>query len=176
MLPCPGYCKQCCNELFVSFHSNPKESQCQRMHWGTRVSFISGFLGVYAQKWDCWFIRQDQLDLLAIQMILKSLLQHHSSKASILQISVFFTVQLSHPYMTTGKTIALTRWTFVKTAWSLSRQFYHPIFALTFKSLSCNKACHAVFHISLNPFHFDKCIIILACMSSQQTTGFQLPG
>ena len=55
----------------------------------------------------------DWLDLLAVQGNLKSLLQHHNSKASILWHSAFFTVQLSHPYMTTGKTIALTRWTFV---------------------------------------------------------------
>ena len=55
----------------------------------------------------------DWLDLLAVQGTLKSLLQHHSSKASILRFSAFFTVQLSHPYMTTGKTIALTRWAFV---------------------------------------------------------------
>ena len=61
----------------------------------------------------------DWLDLLAVQGILESLLQHHSSKASILQHSVFFTVQLSHPYMTTGKTIALTRWTFVGKVMSL---------------------------------------------------------
>ena len=57
--------------------------------------------------------RMDWLDLLAVQGTLKSLLQHHSSKASILQRSAFFTVQLSHPHMTTAKTIALTRWTFV---------------------------------------------------------------
>ena len=57
--------------------------------------------------------RMDWLDLLAVQGTLKSLLQHHSSKASILQRSAFFTVQLSHPYKTTGKTIALTRQTFV---------------------------------------------------------------
>ena len=57
--------------------------------------------------------RMDWLDLLAVQGTLKSLLQHHSSKASILRCSAFFIVQLSHPYMTTGKTIALTRWTFV---------------------------------------------------------------
>ena len=57
--------------------------------------------------------RMDWLDLLAVQGTLKSLLQHHSSKASILQCSAFFTVQLSHLYMTTGKTIALTRQTFV---------------------------------------------------------------
>ena len=55
----------------------------------------------------------DWLDLLAVQRTLKSLLQHHSPKASILQRSAFFIVQLSHPYMTTGKTIALTTWTFV---------------------------------------------------------------
>ena len=57
--------------------------------------------------------RIDWLDLLAVQGTLKSLLQHHSSKSSILQHSAFFIVQLSHPYMTAGKTIALTRWTFV---------------------------------------------------------------
>ena len=57
--------------------------------------------------------RTDLLDLLAVQGTLKSLLQHHNSKASILQCSTFFIVQLSHPYMTTVKTIALTRWTFV---------------------------------------------------------------
>ena len=55
----------------------------------------------------------DWCELLAVQGTLKSLLQHHSSKASILQHSAFFIIQLSHPYMTTGKTIALTRWTFV---------------------------------------------------------------
>ena len=63
--------------------------------------------------------RMDWLDPLAVQGTLKNLLQHHSSKASILQCSVFFTVQLSHPYMTTGKTIALTRWTFVGKVMSL---------------------------------------------------------
>ena len=63
--------------------------------------------------------RMDWLDLLAVQGTLKSLLQHHSSKASILQHSAFFIVQLSHPYMTTGKTIAKTRWTFVGKVMSL---------------------------------------------------------
>ena len=63
--------------------------------------------------------RIDWLDFLAVQGTLKSLLQHHSSKASILQHSAFFVVQLSHPYMTTGKTIALTRWTFVGKVMSL---------------------------------------------------------
>ena len=59
------------------------------------------------------FFRMDWLDLLAVQGTIKSLFQHHSSKASIHWCSAFFIVQLSHPYMTTGKTIALTRWTFV---------------------------------------------------------------
>ena len=63
--------------------------------------------------------RMDWLDLLAVQGTLKSLLQHHSSKALIIQCSAFFTVQLSHPYMTTGKTIALTRQTFVDKVMSL---------------------------------------------------------
>ena len=63
--------------------------------------------------------RMDWLDLLAVQGTLKTLLQHHTSKASILWCSVFFIVQLSHPYMTTGKTIALTRWTFVGKVMSL---------------------------------------------------------
>ena len=63
--------------------------------------------------------RTDWLDLFAVQGTLKSLLQHHSSKASILWHSAFFTVQLSHPFMTTGKTIALTRWTFVGKVMSL---------------------------------------------------------
>ena len=63
--------------------------------------------------------RLDWLDLLAVQGILKSLLQHHTSKASILRCSAFFTVQISHPYMTTGKTITLTRWTFVGKVMSL---------------------------------------------------------
>ena len=63
--------------------------------------------------------RRDWVGLLAVQGTLKNLLQHHSSKASILQCSAFFIVQLLHPYMTTGKTIALTRWTFVSKVMSL---------------------------------------------------------
>ena len=65
------------------------------------------------------YFRMDWLYLLAVKGTLNSLLQHHSSKASILQCSAFFTVQMSHPYMTTGKTIALTRWTFVGKVMSL---------------------------------------------------------
>ena len=74
---------------------------------------VSASASVLPMSIQDWFpFRMDWLDLLAVQGTLKSLLQHHSSEASILQYSASFIVQLSHPYMTTGKTIALTRWTF----------------------------------------------------------------
>ena len=76
------------------------------------ISHSNEYLGLIS-------FRMDWLDLLAVQGTLKGLLQHHSSKASILRRSAFFIVQLSHPYMTTGKTIALTRWTFVGKVMSL---------------------------------------------------------
>ena len=80
----------------------------------------------------------DWLDLLAVQGALKSLLQHHSSKASGLRRSAFFIVQLSHPYMTTGKTMALTRWTFVGQVMSL----LFNMLPATAKSLqSCPTQC-----------------------------------
>ena len=78
----------------------------------------------------------DWLDLLAVQGTLKSLLQHHSSKASIIWHSGFFTVQLSHPYMTTGKTIALTRWTFVGKVMSL---FFNMLSSLVITFLPRSK-------------------------------------
>ena len=80
--------------------------------------------------------RMDWLDLLAVQGTLKSLLQHHSSKASSLRHSAFFTVQLSHPYMTTGKTIALTRWTFVGKVMS---QLFNMLSRLVITFLSRSK-------------------------------------
>ena len=79
--------------------------------------------------------RMDWLDLLAVQGTLKSLLQHHSSKASILWRSAFFIVQLSHPYMTTGKTIALTRQTFVGKVMSLLFIFFSFIYLFYFTIL-----------------------------------------
>ena len=82
--------------------------------------------------------RMDWLDLLAVQGTLKSLLQHHSSKASILWHSAFFIVQLSHPYMTTGKTIALTRWTFVGKVMSL---LFNMLSKLVITLLSRSKHC-----------------------------------
>ena len=75
-------------------------------YWGFSISPSNEHSGLIS-------FRMDWVDLLAVQGTLKSLLQHHSSKASIFQFSAFFTVQLSHPYMTTGKTIALTGQTFV---------------------------------------------------------------
>ena len=93
------------------------ESTC-RMRWSNywifsfSISSSNEHSGLISFRMDC-------LDLLAVQGTLKSLLQHHSSKASILQRSAFFTVQLSHSYMTTGKTIALTRRTFVGNVISL---------------------------------------------------------
>ena len=80
--------------------------------------------------------RMDWLDLLAAQGILKSLLQHRNSKASILQCSAFFTVQISHPYMTTGKTIALTTWTFVDKVMSL---LYNMLYRLVIAFLPRSK-------------------------------------
>ena len=88
-----------------------------RMRWSKYCS--SSFSIIPSKKHPGMIsFRMDWLDLLAVQGTLKSLLQHHSSKASILRRSDFFTVQLSHPYMTTGKTIALTRWTFFGKVWS----------------------------------------------------------
>ena len=81
-------------------------------YWSFSVSLFSEYSRLISFRISCF-------DLLAVQGTLKSLLQHHSSKASILQCSAFFMIQLSHPYMTTGKTIALTRWTFVDKVMSL---------------------------------------------------------
>ena len=75
-------------------------------YWSFNISASNEYSGLIS-------FRMDWLDLLTVQGTLKSLLQHYSSKASIIQHSAFFIVRLSHPYMTTGKTIALTRWTFV---------------------------------------------------------------
>ena len=89
-----------------------------RMRWPKYWSF-SFNISPYNEHPRLISFRMDWLDLLAVQGTLKSLLQHHSSKASILHHSAFLIVQLSHPYMTTGKTIALTRWTFIDKVMSL---------------------------------------------------------
>ena len=88
-----------------------------RMRWPNYWSF--SFSISPSNEHPGLIFRMDWLDLLAVQGTLKSIFQHHSSKASILWRSAFFTVQLSHPYMTTGKSIALTRWTFIGKVMSL---------------------------------------------------------
>ena len=88
----------------------------KRWDFGFNISPSNEYSGLIS-------FRMDWLDLLAVQGTLKSLLQHHSSKASILWRSAFFMVQLSHPYMATGKTIALTRWTFVSKVIAISLLF-----------------------------------------------------
>ena len=97
--------------VFLSIRAFSNESVLH-IRWPKHWSFSSSIspLNEYS---GLIFFRKDWLDLLAVQGTLKSLLQHHSSKASVLRHSAFFMVQLSYPYMTTGKTIALTRWTFV---------------------------------------------------------------
>ena len=110
--------------------SSPSPALNLSQHWGL-FKWVSSLHQV-AKYWNFSFsispskersglisFRMDWLDLLAVQGTLKSLLQHHSSKASILWCSAFFIVQLSHPYMTTGKTIVLTRWSFVGKVMSL---------------------------------------------------------
>ena len=111
----------CCPLLFLpsippSIRVFSNESTL-RMRWPKYWSF--SFHIIPSKHPGLISFRRDWLDLLAVQGTLKSLLQHHSSKASILRHSAFFTVQLSHPYMTTGKTIALTRQTFVGKVMSL---------------------------------------------------------
>ena len=105
------YCPQ---SLPASVFSN---ESTLHMRWPKYWSF--SFSIIPSKEHSGLIFRMDWLDLLAVQGTLKSLLQHHSSKVSILWRSAFFTVQLSHPYMTTGKTIALTRWTFVGKVMSL---------------------------------------------------------
>ena len=98
--------------LNPSQHQGLSSESTLRMRWPKYWSF-SFSISPSSEHPGLISFRMDGLDLLAVKGTLKSLLQHHSSKASILRRSAFFTVQLSHPYMTTGKTIALTKWTFV---------------------------------------------------------------
>ena len=106
-----------CLQIFPSIRVFSNESAL-RIRWPKDWSF-SFNISPSKEHPGLISFRMDWLDLLAVQGTLKSLLQHHSSKASVLQRSAFFTVQLSHPYMTTGKTIALTRQTFVGKVMSL---------------------------------------------------------
>ena len=128
---CPSsqWCHPAISSSVVPFSSCPQSllasgsfPMSQLFAWGVQSIGVSALASVLPKntqgwsplEWTGWIsFRVDWLDLLAVQGTLKSLLQQHSSKASILRRSAFFTVQLSHPYMTTGKTIALTRSTFV---------------------------------------------------------------
>ena len=104
--------------LNLSQHQGLLNESALRIRWPKYWSF-SFKISPFNEHPGLISFRTDWLDLLAVQGTLKSLLQHHSSKASILQCSTFFIVQLSRLYMTTGKTIALTRWTFVDKVMSL---------------------------------------------------------
>ena len=108
--------------------------------WGCNESDLCIRWPKYGSHWKDYSglisFRMDWLDLLAVQGILKSLLQHHRSKASILWCSAFFMVQCSHPYMTTGKTIPLTKWTFVSKIMSL---LFNMLFRLVIAFLPRNK-------------------------------------
>ena len=108
--------------------------------------------------------KMDWLDLLAVQGTLKSLLQHHSSKASILRRSAFFTVQLSHPYMTTGKTIALTRQTFVGKIMSLLLNMLSSL-VVTFlpRSKHLLISCHGKDYICINQYYHSPCHKVGTC-------------
>ena len=103
-----------------SFPSSGSFPRSQFFAWGGQSIGVSASASVLPIEYSGLIsVRMDWLDLFAVQGTLKCLLQHYSSKASILQHSTFFTVQLSHPYMITGKTIALTRWTFVSIVMSV---------------------------------------------------------
>ena len=106
-----------------------------RMRW-TKYSDFSFSISPSNEHPELISLRMNWLDLLAVQGTLKSLLQHHSSKTSILQCSAFFTVQLSHPYMTTGKTIALTRWIFVGKVMSLLLNMLSRLVIIFFQGVS----------------------------------------
>ena len=119
----PSYHLILCHPLFLPPLIIPRirvfsSESVLRIRWPKYWSF-SFSISPYNEYSGLISYRMDLLDLLTVQGTLKSLLQHHSLKASILPRSAFFTVQLSHPYMTTGKTIALTKWTFVDKVMSL---------------------------------------------------------
>ena len=126
--PCPfsWWCHLTVSSSVVPFSSCPQSfpasesfPMSQLFAWGGQSTGVSALASSFQWTPRLISFRMDWLNLLAIQGTLKSLLQHHSSKASILLRSAFFIVQLSHPYMTTEKIIALTRWTFVGKVMSL---------------------------------------------------------
>ena len=124
--PSSWWCYPAISSSVVPFSSCPQSlpaswsfPMSQLFAWGGQSTGVSALASVLPKNTQDFSFTMDWLDLLALQGTLKSPLQHHSSKASILQCSDFFMVQLSHPYMPTGKTIALTRWTFFGKVMSL---------------------------------------------------------
>ena len=124
--PLSRWCHPTISSSVVPFSSCLQSFPSQGLfQWVSSSHQVAKVLEIQLQHQSFWWIfglisfRTDWFDLFAVQGTLKSLLQHHSSKASILQHSALFIVQLSHPYMTTGKTIALTRWTFFGRVMSL---------------------------------------------------------
>ena len=113
--PCPSNCLILCHSLLLpqSFPASGSFQMSQLFTSGSQSIGVSASTLIFPVNTGLISFSMEWLYLLAVQGTLKSLLQHHSSKASILQHSAFFIVQLSHPYMTAGKTIALTGWTFV---------------------------------------------------------------
>ena len=129
--PSSPWCHPAISSSVIPFFSCPQSlpaskssSMSQLFAWGGQSTGVSALASFLPKKSQGWSPLMDWLDLLAVQGTLNSLLQHHSSKASILQRSAFFTIQLSHPYMTTGKTIALTRRIFVDKVMSLLTHYY----------------------------------------------------
>ena len=116
-------------EIWRTGHTNFTQKNFLKRYFSFSISSSNEHPGLIS-------FRMDWLDLLAVQGTLKSLLQHHSSKASILRLSALFIVQISHPYMTTGKIIALTRWTFVGKVMSL---LFNMLFRLVLTFLPRSK-------------------------------------
>ena len=143
---CPSsqWCHPTISSSVVPFFSCPQSlptsesfPMSQIFSWGGQSIEVSAFSIIPSKDIPGMIsFRKDWLDLLAVQGTLESLLQHHSSKASILWRSAFFTIQLSHPYMTTGKTIALTRQTFVGKVTSLLLNMLSRLAIVSFQGVS----------------------------------------
>ena len=124
--PSSQWCHPAISSSVIPFSSCPQSlpaserfPMSQLFAWGGQSTGVSALVSFLLKKTQDWSLRMGWLDLLEVQGTLKSLLQHYNSKESVLRCSAFFTVQLSHPYMITGKTIGLTRQTFVGKVMSL---------------------------------------------------------
>ena len=178
--PTPGVCSNSCRWCHPTISSSVIPFSFCLQPFPASGSFLMSVLRIkWPKYWNFSFsispsneysglisFKIDWLDLLAVQGTSKSLLQHHSSKASVLQCSALFMVQLSHPYMITGKTIALTRWTFVGKVMSLlfnmlsrlviaflprSKRLYFFIFFISWRLITlqyCSGFCHTLKWIS----------------------------